>query len=399
MQGPPKAVLERRADEWAESRGVSREVFIDNYTKHWVRERLWMLKESISEKALNQLRQLVAELGEPEHPTFLSWHGEAGFISQESPLPNEQLAQYAPNKLAEFMKQWQPGYQNWAEFREVSHEGLGQAAANIVFADITRYQEVLLEAFSTHPDYMYALFEKVSEVAKKEALDEATWIIVVSLCEELLDIENIRTDMGRERHTAWREVRRRIVKILRITLFAPNAENTINIHSRVRDLLLLLLNDPDPDRSDDRPQEGWFGYKDPSAVAINHVRSDALISLINYAILRAERQEPKQENSEPILYHLEPVVLNALDKMLLDESSAVHSVYGRFFMWLHWLDCTWVEANLDTIFPTGQSEEQSWAFISAWDSYVSANREPDPTLMERLHPYYERGIENYGTDL
>ena len=394
LQGPPKDVLELRAEQWAESRGISKEEYIEIRVNDWLRTRLWMIKDNLPERATAQLQRLVRELGKPEHPTFLNWHGQAGFVSQESPLPSEQLSQYTPEELAAFMKQWQPDSQRWSGLQEVSYEGLGQTVANIILADIERYKTVLLEAFSAHPDYAHAFISKATESAKKEALTEANWTILIGLCEDLLYMESIRNDMKREWQSGWRDVRKRIVELLRVALYTPNSQNTVNLRSRVRDLLLLLLNDPDPAHSDDQPQEGWVGYKDPFTVSINHVRSDALILLIEYALLRAEEQRDKQANSEPVSECLEPIVQRALTEELLDESSAVHSVYGRFLMALHWLDRGWVEEHLDTIFPSGQTEEEIWAYVSAWDSYVIANQKLDLDLMDRLHPYYEQAIEN-----
>lgn len=47
----------------------------------------------------------------------------------------------------------------------------------------------------------------------------------------------------------------------------------------------------------DRPAEGWFGHKDPATVAINHVRSDALIALINYSAHLAQIEPRREQQS------------------------------------------------------------------------------------------------------
>ena len=387
LQGPPRDFTEQTYDERAESRGVSKEQYIKLYRDHWVLERLCLLKERLEKEGSTELRRLIDVYGEPEHPTFLMWSGGVGFVSQESPLTWEELIALSPDALLTFMRTWQPSSNFGLDLREISYEGLGNVVAHAFLADGEKYQHILVEAISLQPTFAYSYLRQAVEAAKSEALAEECWADLISVCESLLGNETIRNNQARSHSFSWREVRQTIVDLMEIALHRPNKQNANSQWNRVRDVLLLLLNDDDPNQEDDRPKEGWFGHNDPFIVAINHVRPKALIALIDYAISKA------QDIASPT-QRIEPEVLSALSEMLHDTSSAVHSVFGRYLMTLHWLDSQWVEDNLEIIFPLGDSEEERWAYVSAWDSYVIANHSLSLDLMKKLVPYYERAIEN-----
>lgn len=130
------------------------------------------------------------------------------------------------------------------------------------------------------------------------------------------------------------------------------AEITEAQWTRIRDLLVRLADDPDPDLESDRPKEGWFGNNDPITVAINHVRSEAILSLIFYAQKASVETEKKLGKKAD---EMEPVVRNVLNTKVNrrnDFSLAVHSVFGGQLNRLFWIDRKWVENHLDDIFPT-----------------------------------------------
>jgi len=216
----------------------------------------------------------------------------------------------------------------------------------------------------------------------------------------LLGDQTVRTDMTRAFDGSWVEVRRAILHLIELGLNNEQHRPPQELLPRVRDILLTLLDDPDPDAETDRPPEGYFEHEDPATVAINAVRSRALLSLIEYAELRArlaeEEHKPAHEGLGP--KRLEPVVQEALARKLNrqeDPSWAVHSVYGRHLFRLFWLDQEWAESHINEIFPEREDEDSIRYYTAAWDSYVVYHRYWHPDL-ELLRPKYERAIHNLG---
>ena len=117
--------------------------------------------------------------------------------------------------------------------------------------------------------------------------------------------------------------------------------------SLVQEILFLLVDNPDPNQEQDRPEEGWFGHLDPLTVSMNHVRPMALEALIHLTMKKAQlykdRDLPKWEQS------IEDIFTRKLDRKS-DPSWSVHSIYGRYLPSFYWLDPEWVKRNVNNIF-------------------------------------------------
>jgi len=302
----------------------------------------------------------------------------------------------SPEELVRYVQEWRPDPQQPFGPEQITCRGLANVVATVILAATQRYEDQLATVVLSRPEFAWALLARIKE--EKPETSE-TWEFAIGLCEILLEDQTVRSDMTRTLDVSWIDVRQAIVRLIQLGL--NNEQHRIPAHllSRVRDLLLILLGDPDPDEAADRPPEGWSGHEDPATLATNRVRPSALLALIEYARLRARTteetsQESHREGAGP--GRLEPVVREALTRKLdwrEDPSWAVHSVYGRYLHWLFWLDKQWVENHIDQIFPGGEEEDSARYFVAAWDSYVSFHRFWSPSL-ELLRPKYERAIDN-----
>ena len=386
MTGPPQEEIERLAEWAAEEGSTAEEEYRDGYRKHWMLTRLWMIRDHLADADAETLRNLVAEKGEPEHPTHLTWSTGAFHVRQVSPLSPEQIAAFTPAQLLSFLQEWQPSPERHLGPEEVTREGLGQAVAAAAISNLPVYAESLGGICAAHPDFAWRVLWQGAELGEKETFSLEETGILLRVCEELLQRPEVATSMTRISRSSWRDVRQQITQVLEMALETTGDADQL---ARIRDLLIRLCADPDPDLDSDRPKEGWVGHGDPQAVAINHVRPSALAALIIYAHKRAVLR-----NEGPGPARVEAAVLDVFTRKLQDESLAVRSVYGRYLMLLNWLDKTWLETHLAEIFPEEDDETSLWMYTAAWDSYVIFNQSLYPTLFKALRPYYVRAIEN-----
>lgn len=385
LAGPPEEEATRLAD-WAADEPDARQEYIDGYRNHWTLTRLWMIKDNLSETDAETLRRLTTEHGEPAHPTHLTWSSGAFHVSNLSPLSVEQITALTPPRLLSFLREWQPSPEHNIGPEQISREGLGDAVAAAVLSNLFAFAATLGELCTIHPDYAWRILWQASKRAEEKRFSSIEWGILLVACEELLRQPERATGMTRTSLSSWRDVRQQMTQVLAAAIEVLEDAGHL---ARIRELLIRLCDDPDPDLDSDRPKQGWVGHGDPLAVAINHVRPSALSSLIAYARKRVDMQHEELGSAR-----IEPVLLGVLTGKLQDESLAVRSVYGRHLMLLYWLDKSWLEAHLEDIFPEENSELSIWKYTAAWDSYVIFNRSLYPDLFTKLHPYYVRAIEN-----
>ena len=77
---------------------------IEEYINYWLRNCLWMVRNNLSPNYREILDRIVAELGEPEHPSFRTWTSEAHWINQVAPLNDQELAEISPLELVQFLE-------------------------------------------------------------------------------------------------------------------------------------------------------------------------------------------------------------------------------------------------------------------------------------------------------
>jgi hypothetical protein len=396
--GPPS---ERRNAfaEWAEEKEVDRDQYVRAQVSYWIRDRLLMLRNHLSGKAAEKLRALEAKFGPPEFPPeFTSWSSGIYWVRDVPPKPEQQIGEMSPERLTEYLQEWRPDSQQLYGSERVSYKGLANEVAKVILATPHRYIEHLPGIVLLRPEFPHAMLSRARE---EEPTTREEWKFVIRLGEVLLEDESARTDMSRAYEVTWVDARRSLVHVIQVGLTQMEHRIPTDLLSKVRDMLFVLINDPDPDPKTDRPPEGWFGHADPATVAINAVRSSALLGLIEYAKLRAETLQGVSEEAEvegPGPSRLEPSVRETLTQKLdrrEDPSWAVHSVYGHYLSLLFWLDREWVETHIDQILPDGETGDELRWFVAAWDSYVIFNNFWHP-IFDLLRPKYKRAIRYLG---
>ena len=371
MNGPPKRDV-RRLAAWAEKdHEVDQDVYISKYKKAWIRDRLWMIQGNLDRKSRNILGELIAEIGEPEHPAFLSW-STGGFVEDVSPFPQEQLSKMSPDELYNRIKNWSPNPQDSFGLERITHTGLAYEVANVILAHPKKYSNRLNDIALLRPEYAGAI---LGRWANNEYKGKIPWQIALNLCEEVLESPVIWGDHKTEvAEATWIGVRLTMARMLEMGLSNKGRIITERLLPKTREILLRLVDDPDPSLEADRPPEGWVGHKDYITVGLNHVRPRALAGLITYAVRKAKLD--RSRTGEAII---EASVRDALTKRVnpqVDASRAVHSVFGQNLLRLYWLDKDWLVQHLDQVFPQAEDEESRWLFISSWEGYVLSGYNP-----------------------
>lgn len=393
--GPNLEDVQRLAAWAQEQYGEDPDEYVEHYSNKWIRDRLWMLKEYLIDQFKQTLDELVGEIGEPDHsPAFLSWSTGPFWVQEVSPITDQEISQMTPDELLNFLKQWQPDPDQGFGPVQVSYKGMANVVASVIIANPQEYANHIVPIALQRPEYAYALLNLSTE---REQPSFLPWELSINLCEKLLVNEVVRSSMSRGPDEKWVDVRQSIVRLLRIGLNNTERAIPINYLPQVRDILIILVDDPDPTPEYDRPVEGWFGHRDPATLAINHVRPTALLALVEYARNKAKLEREAEQDTpwqELTPWRSEPIVLETLTRKLdrhSDSSWSVHSVYGYHLSLLHWLNREWVDQHLDQIFLEDEDEESKWYYVAAWDSFVIYNKFYLP-LLESLRPKYRRAI-------
>ncbi|MDL0128053.1 hypothetical protein [Halobacterium salinarum] len=376
-------IAENRQDEFDD---MTVEELVERRSDRWIRDRLWPIREHLSEEADEQLSELIDQFeDEPEDPETPAVRG--GFVSHESPESRSELEEYSPSELIDFCIEEPFEEQEWYEtaqqesgrtgsVEEIGRQGAAEEIADIILDNPGRYATEIPRLQQAPASYSTRLIghlrdrmEDESDILENQEFREALWELSESI---VSDTEE------------WpKQTRKRIGWLLRDGFGNADLYNYfLREKDRVREITITLADDPDPDISTDRPPEGYAGHNDPSHTALNTVRPVAVDALIIYA-----RRVAVDEDSEP-----DSKVIEKLEERMDDISLGVHSVFGRRLLTLWPIDEDWVIDHLPEIFPRSQSQKDTERFTAAWDSYVAFSQ-THPDVFPHLRKYYFHAID------
>ena len=356
---------------------------VEQESSRWIRDRLWPIKEELPEETRSRLDELVGRFkDEPADPEDSPVQG--GFVAYESPEPASDLRDRSPSELINFCIkepfEEQEQY-NRSSVDEIGRRGAAEQVADIILDEPDKY---------------------APEIPRLAEADDSYFAELVGHMRDRMEEEPGILESTRFRQALWKlskevvsnpddwssHIRKRIGWLLRDGLGDRELyEYFLQEEDEVRELIFLLLDDPDPDLERDRPPEGYAGHNNPSHNALNTVRPVALDALIIY-IRRKSDEEDTGLDSE---------MAEKLGEMLDDPSLGVRSVFGRRFVQLWTIDQDWTIGHLPEIFPRSQSRRDIEKFTAAWDSYVAFNQSYREIFPE-LRKYYFHNIDLMAED-
>lgn len=393
-KGPNLERLEKLASWSNQQYGTDAKEYLIQYPKYWKRDRLWMIKGFLKDKPLLELKRLVEDLGEPEHPDFTRWISSGSWAVEPSPVEETKLHNMSPDKLENFVLAWKPDSET-RYFGPASYNGFAKTVASVLMSEPQKYEKQIISLGCYRAEFAVALLEEFGKPINQEV---EHWHLFICLCEKILKDDFRSEDTDGSTSGPWLWVRTRMVSILESGL-TEGSKIPKELLPKIKDILFLLTDDPDPNAEQDQPDKGsFFKDGDPATVALNHVRPLAISAIIRYAFYILNDKEKKTRPSEGRLEgEIRELLSKKLDKKV-EPSLAVHSIFGRYLYWLYWLDTNWLESNLDRIFPVEDDEVALSFFVAAWDSFIVFTRF-NKELFKSLYRKYEKAIENIGKGL
>lgn len=365
MRGPRPEAANRVADLIAREmgEGYDRQEYLNKYRKSWILDRLWMIRQYLSGESKALLDKLFTESGAPAHPEFTMYMPEGGWVRDVSPISEEELGQLSDTQLIHFLESWQPKNTDDFSLEPVTYLGLARTLANAIAANPDKYKHQINSIARTRVEYASAIFRRFNN---QEQPVKIPWQMCVELSAYLLADNAIVCDTQHTFDGSWTGVRLEIAWLFERGIVSDNAPIPAELLDTVKDLLMLLIHDPDPSVEDDE------NSKDPVTAALNHIRPVALQGLI-YLVRRLRMEQCGQE---PCLYHLPHDIIVAFNERLdleRDPSPAIKAVFGRNFPLLYWIDQEWTKANIDHIFTSDGQASDCKTFMAAFDSFVLYN--------------------------
>lgn len=351
---------------------------LTGYRRYWQRDRMAWFGDALPDELAEANRELVDEMGPPEHPTFASY-SSGGWVGPTSPKTEDELRAMSPQEIVAFMSKWEPS----SEWMSDSRAGLGRTLEAVVAGDPVRFAAHAGAFGDLHPTYAGHLF---SGLGKSKWEDRAwDWEPVFTLLDSVVAHEDAAPGSNDDRldHT-WTSAKLEAVRLLDGAIRNNGLE--FKDRNRVWPILEKLSVHPDPTPEDVTEWEA----NEPWTQSLNSVRGETFHAITQYA-LWCHRNFGEEERSQG--FDAMPEVRAVLDGHLLFElehAPAVRSVYGQFFPWLHLIDKAWASANAATIFPQEPDLKSFW--YAAWGAYVLFVP-PYDDVLSILHPQYELACE------
>jgi hypothetical protein len=357
----------------------------------WQRNKLWPIREFLSEPRRQHLEAIVSECGEPFHPDFTSYRTGVQ-CGPNSPKSDSELKEMSIDELVEFLRSFTEGRPPGSNIDEPSAEGLGRVLTVVVAEEPRKYADAADRFRGLDPTYVRAILQGLRQAPLQDR--PFSWSQVLTLCQWA--VQQQREIPGRKGRLwdidpDWGWTRKAIADLL---IDLCNRDQLSQDHrNELWGVFETLTNDPDPTPEDERRLIG----RSPAQYAINTTRGRALQTVIQYAswVRRQAAATPGAESAARNGLDDLPEVRAVLDRHLdpaIDPSLAIRSVYGEYLPWLHSLDHNWVGQSLSRIFPSGESP----LWDAAWDTYVTFCPVYD-AVFSVLHAEYERAIERLGT--
>ena len=365
--------------------GADREAIIENWRSRTGQEpdpkdvdqivrvrqltRLQAFADALSGENAERHASLIAELGTPNHPDFLIWHGSIRH-GDTSPVAADDLAGMPAADAIEYVIRWEPQPRPDAPTRT----GLSQQLRLDVASRPDQYLAGSARLLNAHPTFLRAFVEGLDDAAKAgrpfdtgAALSFEQEVLVLP---ETLEREVYIGDQDPGLNWTRRAILEFILGGLEREGFTAQHE------SAVLQILDKVSNDPDPgpDAADS------LGGRAVD-IAINSIRGRAVEVLVAYAkwlVAAGIRPIGNALSHHPV----GEVLARRLD-LEVEPSLPVRSIFGLTLSTVYSLDVEWLRANLDRYFPAHHPE----ASRVVWDAYLgfSPASEPFYRMLERQY--------------
>ena len=365
---------------------------VARWAEHWQRDRLSFVAPHLCGDHSAQYCDLVARLGEPEHPDFSTWSSGAATI--EYPPGGDEIAGRSPDEVIRHLQPHQPGEDSDTN-RAMRIEGLRGAFQSVVKDRAEEFALLSGEVSLLAPAYVSSFIRGLEEAVT--AGSTFSWEEPLRLADVVVSYPFATGSDGDSQNSDydWRWARQAVASLLRVGFTDRENRVPFVLRELAWRVLERLTHDPHDSNIGEVISDGK--QLDVFTQSINTNRGLAMHAVVEYMLwCRRELEASGADISQGLC--LIPEGRDVLDRHLdpnHDRSPVVRAVYGNSIPWLVLLDKSWVTSRLTRIFPT----EQEFAALrnAAWTTYLSWCP-PYDSVYEVLWAEYAAAVERVPAD-
>jgi len=356
-------------------------------------EKLHFFEKYLEEDDKEYYDQLKQEFqGEKIRDTTV-WH--ESYVGEKSPLTIDEIDKKDLSELWDLLKTFRKTEKG---FDAPTPEGLARLFGAAVKKNPHKYLNADLTPLTLlKPNYAYWFINDVTELYKSEKYPELVPYIenLLDFINRIIRIENIPKRFTDDMGINFVGVKRRALDFIQMSI-KSSQKGIIDLAAYkniIWDIIeYLCYYEWDPEKSIENNETNM----DPYTSAINSVRGNSLIAVIDYALWYASLN--KGNVSKDIKYPNRFVGEERIQKLLEDKltnkqddpSLAIHSVFGVYLANLSYLNYEWVERNIANIFPSEKNKIIYW--MTAWGGFINASRFYND-LFKLLKSQFERAVD------
>ncbi len=364
---------------------------VEHFALVWARDWLSYVAAYLDDERKSRYEDLVAQLGPPEHPDFLTW--SSSWAGPQSPVTQDDLAGRSVEETLDFLRTWQPADDSGWHFGP-SIEGLGRTFSELVTARPAEFASVAASAIDLNPTYVRCLLSGLETSIRNGEMIAWDGPLTLAGFVVMHPLEPDAEPSDRGSDPGWRWCRREIASFLRLGFADRDNQIPLTFRAAVWSMIERLTADPNP--SPEHEERYGGANMDPLTLSLNTNRGAALHAVIEYALWIRRGLEAAGEVVSTGFGAM-PEVRVVLEQHLVvavDPSLAVRAVYGRWLPWLLLLDERWVVDHLTGLFPVDEAHvayrDTVWQTYLAWCA-------PFDSVFRALHGQYTTAIERIPT--
>lgn len=348
--------------------------------ERWRMRQLARFGDALPERYQTERAALIDKLGEPNITNRGVVFTSRSDVLALSSAPLAALDPMTDDNLITYLANWVP----IGKWEDPDAGELRQQIAAAAGRDPRRFAALAPRFVDLDPTYARGLLAGLRQAINAARESDASiasifeWPPVLAFGASAMSQPRVlpgRPEHGDgERDPGWAWTRQELAELLAVGVRHDIPTHLLN---QAFELIARLLEDPDPTIHDDAEPDS----SSLLTTAINSVRGNALLALLQYAIRRHDPATPT----------FDPAISRLLDRRLdttIDPSPAIRSLYGEKIRLLAGLDEAWTRQRISQIFP--HTTEPGVA-SAAWNAYLRFSW-PSPLTAQLLGPMYEQHL-------
>jgi len=362
----------------------TREDHKDMYFEKWRYRILYLVQKYLDKDNEIWFDSIKNKYSEPNFTqgAITSWTGPTSDISVEG------FDKMDSEIIIKELKEWSPPKGNDVD----SPEGRGRNLSESIKKDSEKYFSIASEFIDEKIRFTYTYyFFWGLELSHREKHD-IDWNAVIDAGLKLVrltevDIEKYPVNESDDFEYDYDDTLRSLISLIDQGLNEKKVKIPLERRGDIWEVIEKGLKSSDPDLDHEKKYGG--NNMDPMNMSINTTRGESMHALIRYGSWIAQNSEEKKGLPSEVIgkldYHLE------YDN---DPTETVHCIYGRYLPFISYHENSWLEKNIELIFPEDPDRFLIWK--SAFGAYLKTGMYLD--LFSKLIKQYEKALEYVNTE-